>query len=88
MYAFDIHCNAYFPLFLLLNGKQLTVAFRDARICNSSYELLCASPESTNLPRVCEAWCISSARTACTLQWVGQLNIAASLNTLQCSSWR
>ena len=25
MYAFDIHCNSYFPLFILLYGKLVTL---------------------------------------------------------------
>jgi UNC-50 family len=25
MYAFDVHCNSYFPLFLLLYGEPLPV---------------------------------------------------------------
>ena len=26
MYAFDVHCNAYFPLFILLYGERLALA--------------------------------------------------------------
>lgn len=39
MYAFDVHCNSYFPLFLLLYGETLAprVECRSTLVCNSPH---------------------------------------------------
>ena len=43
MYAFDIHCNSYFPLFILLYGK---LAILIPSICGSHTKLLSQARKS------------------------------------------
>lgn len=39
MYAFDVHCNSYLPLFLLLYGERYSCQL-DAALCDSTIRKL------------------------------------------------
>ena len=42
MYAFDVHCNSYFPLFISLYGEPVVVALSRALCAHTSFRIALA----------------------------------------------